>query len=164
MTSNLGAVDSERNTIGFSPLEKQGEDDKAVKEFFKPEFRNRLDGVIKFNKLTQDNVTKIVDKFVNEMNILLSDKRIHLKLTDSAKTYLAKEGYDPKMGARPLGRKIDQLVKVPLSKKILFEGLYNCFITVDWDGEKIDFEISLDNFGNTMVDENGYITLENIEQ
>lgn len=165
MTSNLGAVDSERNSIGFSmPLEKQGEDDKAVKEFFKPEFRNRLDGVIKFNKLTQNNVTKIVDKFVNEMNILLSDKRIHLKLTDSAKSYLAKEGYDPKMGARPLGRKIDQLIKVPLSKKILFESLHNCFVKVDWDGEKINFEISSDNFGNTMVDENGYIKLENIEQ
>jgi ATP-dependent Clp protease ATP-binding subunit ClpA len=165
MTSNLGATASEQNTIGFSmPLEKQGEDDKAVKEFFKPEFRNRLDGVIKFNKLSQENVTKIVDKFINEMNILLSDKRIHIKLTDNAKNYIAEKGYDPKMGARPLGRKIDQMIKVPLSKKILFENLYNCFVKVDWHNEEIKFEISKDNFGNTMVDENGYITLETIEQ
>jgi len=165
LTSNLGAADAERNSIGFGrTLERTGDDDKAFKEFFKPEFRNRLDGVVKFAKLSQDNIVKIVDKFIREMNDLLTDKRIMVKLTDSAKTYLAEQGYDPKMGARPLSRKIDQLIKVPLSKKILFESLWDCEITVNYNEDNLEFSVTADNFGNTMVDENGYITLDTIEQ
>ena len=165
LTSNLGAADAERNSIGFGrTLERTGDDDKAFKEFFKPEFRNRLDGVVKFAKLSQDNIVKIVDKFIREMNDLLTDKRIMVKLTDSAKTYLAEQGYDPKMGARPLSRKIDQLIKVPLSKKILFESLWDCEITVNYNEDNLEFSVTTDNFGNTMVDENGYITLDTIEQ
>lgn len=163
MTSNLGAADSEKNSIGFGrSLERTGDDDKAVKNFFKPEFRNRLDAIIKFNRLAPENVIKIVDKFLREMNDLLTDKRVFVRLTSNAKKELAEQGYDPKMGARPLARKIDQLIKVPLSKKILFERLYDCQVLVDWTGDAFDFTITGDKF-DSLVDKNGYITLDRVE-
>lgn len=163
LTSNLGAADNERNSIGFGrSLEKSGEDDKAVKDFFKPEFRNRLDAIIKFNKLDQTSIRRIVDKFVIDMNDLLSDKQIRVTLTDAAADYIISQGYDNKMGARPLARKINELIKVPLSKRILFDNITNCVVTVDYS-DKIEFDVK-ENFvlyGNTtMIDENGYVVVE----
>ena len=163
LTSNLGAADKERNSIGFGrSLEKSGEDDKAVKDFFKPEFRNRLDAIIKFNKLDQTSIRCIVDKFVVDMNDLLSDKLIRVVLTDAAADYIISQGYDNKMGARPLARKINELIKVPLSKRILFDNITNCVVTVDYT-DKIEFDVK-ENFvlyGNTtMIDENGYVVVE----
>ena len=163
LTSNLGAADNERNSIGFGrSLEKSGEDDKAVKDFFKPEFRNRLDAIIKFNKLDQTSIRCIVDKFVVDMNDLLSDKLIRVVLTDAAADYIISQGYDNKMGARPLARKINELIKVPLSKRILFDNITNCVVTVDYT-DKIEFDVK-ENFvlyGNTtMIDENGYVVVE----
>lgn len=167
LTSNLGAADNERNSIGFGrSLERTGEDDKAVKDFFKPEFRNRLDGIIKFNKLDSANVRKIVTKFVSEMNELLSDKQIRVVLTEAATDYIISQGYDSKMGARPLGRKINELIKVPLSKKILFENVANCLVNVDYK-DKLEFEIKENEYivfpAQTLVDENGYIVLDSIK-
>jgi ATP-dependent Clp protease ATP-binding subunit ClpA len=130
MTSNLGSSDSERNNIGFGSQEKLGEDDKALKEFFKPEFRNRLDLVCKFNKLDMLAIKKIVVKFAEQLKDTLLDKHnITLNLSEPVVEYLAEEGYDKKMGARPLARKIDELIRVPLSKKILFERIKNSVIT-----------------------------------
>ena len=123
MTSNLGARDNENNTIGFGDLAKDGEDDKAVKKFFAPEFRNRLDAVIKFTKLSKDVVCQIVEKFVSELNSQLKDKNIEIKLSKSAVTWLADRGYDSKMGARPLARLIDTKIKSPLSRRVLFGDL-----------------------------------------
>jgi ATP-dependent Clp protease ATP-binding subunit ClpA len=139
MTSNLGAADNERNNIGFGrTLQKTGEDDKAVKNFFKPEFRNRLDAICKFNKLERGSMKMIVTKFVNEMNDLLGDKGIRVKLSDNVIEHLIDQGFDPKMGARPLQRKINDLIKVPLSRKILFERLgSNITVTADYINEQI---------------------------
>ena len=130
LTSNLGAADSEKNTIGFGrSLERTGEDDKAVKDFFKPEFRNRLDGIVKFNKLDKLSMRKIVGKFIGEVNDLLQDKHIKIRLSEAAVDYLIETGFDAKMGARPLQRKINEVIKVPLSKKILFENIgENCTV------------------------------------
>jgi len=125
MTSNLGARDNESNTIGFGELEKDGEDDKAVKKFFPPEFRNRLDGVIKFTKLTKEVVNQVVGKFVKELNEQLRDKNIEIILDKAATEWLADNGYDSKMGARPLGRLIDNEIKSPLSREVLFGSLVN---------------------------------------
>jgi len=143
LTSNLGAAANERNNIGFGrDLQKTGEDDKAVKDFFKPEFRNRLDGICKFNALDAISIKKIVAKFVNEMNDLLSEKSLKVRLTEAAVDHLAAVGYDPKMGARPLARKINDLIKVPLSKKILFENVpVNSLIEVDYKDEKFEFAV-----------------------
>jgi ATP-dependent Clp protease ATP-binding subunit ClpA len=168
LTSNLGSADNERNSIGFGrSLERSGEDDKAVKDFFKPEFRNRLDAVIKFNKLDQISIRKIVEKFVVEMNDLLSDKQIKILLSPSATDYIISQGYDNKMGARPLARKINELIKVPLSKRILFENIKACTIKVDYT-DKIEFDIKdsefvLYNSSPNMIDENGYIVLDQLK-
>lgn len=163
LTSNLGAADNERNSIGFGVQEKTGEDDKAVKDFFKPEFRNRLDGIVKFAKLEESNIKLIVDKFVGEVNDLLSDRNIVLKLSETAKLEVIRQGYDSKMGARPLARKINELVKVPLSKRILFENLNNCTVNVDFDTE-IKFDIVANQKSmfatNTLVDKDGYVVVE----
>lgn len=123
MTSNLGARDNESNTIGFGDLTKDGEDDKAIKKFFPPEFRNRLDAVIKFSKLGQDVVIQIVKKFIGELNSQLKDKNIEIVLDNESANWLAKKGYDKKMGARPLARLIDNKVKSPLSRRVLFGDL-----------------------------------------
>jgi ATP-dependent Clp protease ATP-binding subunit ClpA len=123
MTSNLGAADNEQNTIGFGNLSKDGEDDKAVKKFFSPEFRNRLDAVVKFASLSKNVVLQIVDKFVGELNTQLKDKRVEIVLDKESKSWLADNGYDRKMGARPLNRLIDTKVKSPLSRKVLFGDL-----------------------------------------
>lgn len=167
LTSNLGAADNERNNIGFGrSLERSGEDDRAVKDFFKPEFRNRLDAIIKFNKLDKINIAKIVDKFILEMNDLLSDKHILLSLTPKATDYIIEQGYDNKMGARPLARKINELIKVPLSKKILFDNLNNCTVEIDFDKEII-FNTQDKQFvvypTNNLIDENGYVILDQIK-
>jgi len=126
LTSNLGSADSEKNNIGFGAQEKTGEDDRALREFFKPEFRNRLDMVCKFNKLDTLAIKKIVVKFVNALKTTLTDKHnITFNLSEHVIEFLANQGYDSKMGARPLSRKIDELIRVPLSKKIVFEKIKN---------------------------------------
>ena len=166
MTSNLGAADNERNNIGFGrELQKTDEDDKAVKDFFKPEFRNRLDAICKFAKLEKSSMRMIVSKFVIEMNDLLGEKGVRVKLTDAAIEYIIDQGFDPKMGARPLGRKINDLVKVPLSKKILFERLApNTTVTVDYRDSKLEFDIA-DTQLNVVpsIDSNGYIVLDGVK-
>ena len=133
MTSNLGAADNELNNIGFGrDLEKTSEDDKAIKKFFKPEFRNRLDATVKFAKLDSLAMRKIVAKFINELNELISDKHIKISVTEACVDWLMEQGFDSKMGARPLSRKIDEAIKVPLSKKILFEN-YGAGATIKVD-------------------------------
>ena len=140
MTSNLGARDSESNAIGFGSQEKTGEEDRAMKEFFKPEMRNRIDQVCKFVKLDTLAIKKIVLKFVDELKTSLESKRIRLVLTEPVIEHLAAKGYDNKMGARPLSRKIDQLIRVPLSKRILFDRLSDCDITATLVDDQVHFE------------------------
>jgi ATP-dependent Clp protease ATP-binding subunit ClpA len=161
LTSNLGAADNERKSIGFGNVDRNDEDDKAVKEFFKPEFRNRLDGICKFNKLDTVSIKKIVAKFINELNDLLEEKSIRVRLTESAVEYLAEVGYDSKMGARPLSRKINDLIKVPLSKKILFENIdKNTTIVIDCHGQNLTFDVTTTITQQAIVDNNGFIVLE----
>jgi ATP-dependent Clp protease ATP-binding subunit ClpA len=167
LTSNLGAAANEQNAIGFGrDLQKSGEDDKAVKDFFKPEFRNRLDGICKFNKLDNLSIKKIVAKFINEMNELLAEKSIKVRLTEAAVDYLSEVGYDPKMGARPLSRKINELIKVPLSKKILFEHTpAHSIVTVDCKDQLLTFDTHsvYDSATQPMIDSNGYIVLDSVK-
>ena len=162
MTSNLGARDNENNNIGFSTLlEKSGEEDKAMKDFFKPELRNRIDRVCKFAKLDTLAIKKIVIKFVEELQTSLAAKQIRLTLTESVINMLAEKGYDKKMGARPLGRKIDELIRVPLSKRILFDRLENCTIHAVMKDDKIDF--MTEETVKPVVNEQGYIVLDNFK-
>ena len=164
MTSNLGAAANEKNNIGFGrSLERTGEDDKAVKEFFKPEFRNRLDAICKFGSLGEDNRKRVINKFIAEVNDLLADRLIRLRVTDSALDYVMEQGFDPKMGARPLARKINDLIKVPVSKKILFESIEkHSVVTVDRDENGLTFSVGKDTRVIPEIDSNGFIRLETI--
>jgi ATP-dependent Clp protease ATP-binding subunit ClpA len=156
MTSNLGASDSEQAAIGFGrSSQKQGVDDEAVKRFFKPEFRNRLDAIVKFNRLDSEAMRKIVGKFIAEVNQLLTDKQITVRVTDAMQDHLVAVGFDPAMGARPLARKISELIKVPLSKKILFDGITDgSTVVVDWLDEQVVFTLDMPAlpFSNATAD------------
>ena len=142
MTSNLGAADSETKKIGFGDQEKKGEMNKAVLKFFTPEFRNRLDSVVEFNKLSPNLMLKIVDKLVLETNVLLADNDsgVTITLTEQARQQLADDGYEPAMGARPLKRVFENKIKKPLSKRILFDDLSRTVITVSHNGDDYVFE------------------------
>jgi ATP-dependent Clp protease ATP-binding subunit ClpA len=160
MTSNLGARDNENNNIGFGQsLEKTGSEDRAMKDFFKPELRNRIDQICKFNKLDTLAIKKIVVKFVDELQTSLTAKNIRLTLSESVVDLLAEKGYDPKMGARPLARKIDELIRVPLSKHILFDGLADCAIHAVLDGDAVKF-VTEEPAPTPIVNEEGYIVLD----
>ena len=160
MTSNLGARDNENNNIGFAQdLEKTGEEDRAMREFFRPELRNRIDRICKFEKLGMLAIKKIVIKFMDELRPSLDSKGIRLTLDEAVVEYLARRGYDPKMGARPLSRKIDELIRVPLSQRILFEDLRDCSITAVLEGDDIKFEVR-DTRSLPTVDANGYIVVD----
>jgi hypothetical protein len=136
MTSNAGASLLEGEPIGFGRTDRNGEDEKILKEIFAPEFRNRLDAVIRFNRLLPTTMTKIVDKFIKELNVLTAQKNVIVRVSDEAREWLAKKGYDPKFGARPLARVIAEHIKKPLSKEILFGKLKNggiSFVTLEAD-------------------------------
>ena len=162
MTSNLGARDNENNNIGFGQnLEKTGEEDRAMKEFFKPELRNRIDKVCKFNKLDRLAIKKIVVKFTAELQTSLLSKDIRLTFAEEVIDMLAEQGYDPKMGARPLSRKIDELIRVPLSKRILFDQIANCDIHAYLADGKIEFTTAAAlTVPQTIVDSEGYILID----
>ena len=142
MTSNLGARDGESNTIGFGDLGKEGEDDKAVKKFFAPEFRNRLDSIVKFTSLSHTTVCQIVEKFISELNAQVKEKSIEIVATTEAVDWMARKGYDKKMGARPLARLIDNKIKSPLSRRILFGDLKDGgVITISIVNDDLDFAV-----------------------
>ena len=160
MTSNLGARDNEQNNIGFGQsLEKTGSEDKAMKEFFKPELRNRIDQICKFKKLDTLAIKKIVVKFLDELQDTLTPKGIRLTVSDAVVNLLAEQGYDNKMGARPLNRKIDELIRIPLSKRILFEQLRDCSVHAIVADDTIDFHIGPSNLLPT-VNSDGIIVID----
>ena len=139
MTSNLGAAEMERGSIGFGTRERD-DDDQAVKKFFTPEFRNRLDAIIKFNKLSIDNMLRIVDKDIASLNELLKSKDVTIHISDDVKQWLANKGFDDTMGARPLGRTIQKYIKRPISEQILFGSLINGGdVYVSLNNNELDF-------------------------
>jgi ATP-dependent Clp protease ATP-binding subunit ClpA len=146
MTSNLGAADASRTRLGFDA--KPGEISRseimqAVERGLSPEFRNRLDGIVEFNHLTRDLVLSIVDKIVLETNRLLSSNgsNIVVLLTEKARQSLADKGHDVRMGARPLGRVFEREIKKPLSQKIIFEGLNDGMVEVDFENDSFCFRV-----------------------
>jgi len=135
LTTNAGANEAEKNAIGFGAQEKDY-NDKDLKKFFTPEFRNRLDGIITFNKLAKETMVKIVNKFVDELKAQVKDKNIKVKVNKEAINWLIEKGFDSKMGARPLQRVIDKEIKRSLAKMMLFGALKNggvASITIDKD-------------------------------
>jgi len=125
LTTNLGADQAEKNVMGFNTSADTEYDDKDMKRFFAPEFRNRLDGTVVFKKLAKEVLIKIVGKFMLDLKTQLKEKDVALELTDEAIDYLVEHGYDDKMGARPMQRLIDNKIKKDLSKELLFGSLKN---------------------------------------
>jgi ATP-dependent Clp protease ATP-binding subunit ClpA len=141
MTSNAGAREMSKNALGFGREKITGEDDKAVNTLFAPEFINRLDAVVKFNNIKPGTMSKIVDKFLAQLNVLSADKNVKVEVAPTAKEWLAKKGYEPKYGARPLARVMQKHIKIPLSREILFGKLKHggtAVIVLDGDDLKIE--------------------------
>jgi ATP-dependent Clp protease ATP-binding subunit ClpA len=123
MTTNAGAQEMSKQAIGFQRGLKEGEDEEAIKRMFSPEFRNRLDATIGFAALNPEIVARVVDKFVLQLEVQLSDRNVEISLTDPARNWLAEKGYDKLNGARPLSRVIQEYIKKPLSEELLFGKL-----------------------------------------
>ena len=141
MTTNAGAADLVKAPIGFERSHRIGEDTEAINRLFTPEFRNRLDAIIGFAALTSETVSKVVDKFVSQLEAQLGERNVEIELTEAAKGWLAEKGYDPQFGARPLGRIIQEHVKKALAEELLFGKLSNGGrVRVDFDGEKLVFD------------------------
>ena len=140
MTSNLGA--SEANVMGFNAdsTKREGE---AIKRFFTPEFRNRLDKIISFAPLSRANMKHIVDKFIDEMEEQLAQKHIEVELSDEAKEILAEDGYSIELGARPLALLIQERIKDPISDEILFGALEKGGkVIISVEDDKLNFSYS----------------------
>jgi ATP-dependent Clp protease ATP-binding subunit ClpA len=123
MTSNAGAQEQASNALGFGRSRREGEDTAAVERMFTPEFRNRLDAVISFAPLPKEVILQVVEKFVLQLEAQLMDRNVQIELTPAAAEWLADKGYDDKMGARPLGRVIQENIKKPLAEELLFGKL-----------------------------------------
>jgi ATP-dependent Clp protease ATP-binding subunit ClpA len=123
MTTNAGAETISRRTIGFSHQDHSTDGMEVIRKQFTPEFRNRLDSIIQFAALTRDNIMFVVDKFLVELQAQLDDKKVHMHINDEARNWFAENGYDAKMGARPMNRLIQEKLKKPLAEKILFGDL-----------------------------------------
>jgi len=123
MTSNAGATEQAKEAIGFGRDRREGEDMAAIERTFTPEFRNRLDAVISFAPLSRDVIIRVVEKFVLQLEAQLMDRNVTFELTPKAAEWLAEKGYDDKMGARPLGRVIQESIKKPLAEDLLFGKL-----------------------------------------
>ena len=123
MTTNAGASDMARETVGFGNLTREGEDEQAVQKMFTPEFRNRLDAIVPFGYLPTEVVARVVDKFILQLELQLADRNVHINLDDAAKSWLTEKGYDKLYGARPMGRLIQEKIKQPLAEELLFGKL-----------------------------------------
>ena len=142
-TTNTGSRESSRRNLGFAQKEFDDKSTEAIDKFFSPEFRNRLTAIIKFNSLDIVIIEKIVDKLISELEERLKNKKIKIKLTPEARTYLAENGYDSQLGARPIQRLIDREITEKLSKEILFgEISTGGTVTIGLDNGSLGFEYS----------------------
>ena len=151
LTTNLGAQEAEKNSIGFGDDFDNEYEDTELKKFFAPEFRNRLDGIVTFAKLSKEVMMKIVGKFLLDLKLQIKEKHVDITISDDALDYLVDKGFDPKMGARPLQRIIDKEIKRPLSRKLLFGDLKNggkLNILLDNDVLSLEVEESFEEVSN----------------
>ena len=147
MTTNAGASDAAKESIGFGRGKREGEDEEAIKKLFTPEFRNRLDATIAFAPLGRDTIDRVVEKFVLELEAQLTDRDVTFDLTPEATRWLASKGYDDHFGARPLARVIQDHIKKPLADEILFGKLKNggtVRVLLDREKDELAFEFITD--------------------
>jgi ATP-dependent Clp protease ATP-binding subunit ClpA len=125
MTTNAGAADMARESIGFGQMTREDAQEDAVKKMFTPEFRNRLDAIVPFAYLPPAVVSRVVDKFILQLELQLADRGVHIELDDEARQWLTDRGYDKLYGARPMGRLVQEKIKQPLAEELLFGKLVN---------------------------------------
>ncbi|HEU4705223.1 MAG TPA: AAA family ATPase, partial [Sphingomicrobium sp.] len=125
MTTNAGASDMARESIGFGAMDREDAQEDAVKKMFTPEFRNRLDAIVPFSYLPPAVVARVVDKFILQLELQLADRGVHIDLDEEARTWLTERGYDKLYGARPMGRLVQEKIKQPLAEELLFGKLVN---------------------------------------
>ncbi|TVV75275.1 ATP-dependent Clp protease ATP-binding subunit ClpA [Sphingomonas solaris] len=143
MTTNAGASDMARESLGFGNLSREGEDEEAVKKMFTPEFRNRLDAIVPFGYLPTEVISRVVDKFILQLELQLADREVHIALDDDAKGWLTARGYDKLYGARPMGRLIQEKIKQPLAEELLFGKLvHGGEVKVHLKDDALAFEIT----------------------
>ncbi|WP_366657209.1 ATP-dependent Clp protease ATP-binding subunit ClpA [Fodinicurvata sp. EGI_FJ10296] len=141
MTTNAGAMNIAKPAIGFERTNRMGEDTEAINRTFTPEFRNRLDAVVPFAHLSEEVIDSVVDKFIIQLELQLADRRVSIELTDEARKWLGRKGYDPSYGARPLGRVIQEHIKKPLANELLFGRLVNGgLVRVRTEGDGLAFD------------------------
>ena len=141
MTTNAGASDMAKSAYGFTRTKREGDDVEAINRLFAPEFRNRLDAVVPFGHLPKEVISKVVDKFIAQLDAQLAERNVTIELTDEARNWLVENGYDETMGARPMARVIQQSIKTPLADEVLFGKLKNggavrVVVTAEEDGKK----------------------------
>ena len=142
MTTNAGAHETARASIGFTQQDHSSDAMEAIKRLFTPEFRNRLDAVVQFNSLAPTNITRVVDKFIFELEAQLHEQNVTIEVDSAARIWLAERGYDPKMGARPMARTIQQYIKKPLAEELLFGELaHGGHLIVHLENDELTFEI-----------------------
>ncbi len=144
MTTNAGAHEMNRSSIGFTEQDHATDGMEAVRRMFSPEFRNRLDGIIEFRPLDPKTISRVVDKLVVELEAQLEDKLVTLELDDAAREWIAAKGYDPKMGARPMARVIQEHIKRPLAEELLFGSLTtggHIRVRLDPAGDRLTLDI-----------------------
>jgi ATP-dependent Clp protease ATP-binding subunit ClpA len=146
MTTNAGAAELAKAPIGFERSARVDEDKEAINKMFTPEFRNRLDAIVPFKALAQETMVRVVDKFIAQLEVQLTEKNVAIVLSDEAREWLATKGYDPSMGARPLTRVIQEHVKKPLAEEILFGGLNEGgTVILNVEDDKITLDIDPQN-------------------
>ncbi|QZP08624.1 ATP-dependent Clp protease ATP-binding subunit ClpA [Caenibius sp. WL] len=143
MTTNAGASDMARQGIGFGDVSKEDAGDEAVKRMFSPEFRNRLDAIVPFAYLGAETVSRVVDKFILQLELQLAEQNVHIQFDGDARDWLSKRGYDRLYGARPMGRLIQEKVKQPLAEELLFGKLaHGGEVHVSIKDDKLAFELT----------------------
>jgi ATP-dependent Clp protease ATP-binding subunit ClpA len=155
MTTNAGAQEMSRSSIGFTKQDHTSDGMEVIKKMFTPEFRNRLDAIIQFAGLTPEHIAKVVDKFIFELEGQLQEKHVSLVVEAEARVWLAEHGYDPKMGARPMARLLQDEIKKPLAEELLFGKLAGGgVVKVDVADDKLQFDIAGAQVPDTTLDDN----------
>lgn len=152
MTTNAGAEQMNRTSIGFTTQDHTPDAGEVIKRIFSPEFRNRLDAIVHFKPLSPETIAHVVDKFIIELETQLEDKRVSINVTETARHWLAKHGYDPLMGARPMARLIQEKIKKPLAEELLFGQLEK--------GGHTLIDVANDNIVLTFTNENAVVDHE----